>query len=277
MTRSRRRAQQALARDPELAEAHVSLALVQSGLDWDWDAAEQSLVRGLQRNASYVFGHQIYAGRLAFQGRLDEALEQVLLAQTLDPLGVNPARESTAGWIHWLRGEEEYARASFLSKLEFEPNDPIAHQQLGIAYCSAAEFELGIAALERATTLSPGDALITGDLAHCYARAGRPGMARALATDLERRASDSYVSPVAIAIAHVGLDDREAAFTWLERGYSLRALSMPFIAVDPRWHVLADDPRYANLVARLGLPFQARVEVNAVASPGAAAAEARSQ
>ena len=131
MARSRHLAERALALDPELAEAHVSLALVQSGFDWDWAAAEQSLLRGLERNPSYVFGLQVYSSRLAYQGRLDEALEQAMLADDLDPLGVNPARHDSLGWIYWLRGEYKNAVAAFLSTLELEPSDPIARQQLG--------------------------------------------------------------------------------------------------------------------------------------------------
>lgn len=256
MTRSRRLAEQALALDPELAEAHVSAGLVE-WFDWDWVAAERSLKRGLELNPSYVFGHQAYAASLAYQGRLDEALEQVLLAEQLDPLGVNPAREATLGWIYWLRGEHQNAVVAFQSDLELEPSDPITHEHLGVAYCEAGQFEPGIAALEHATELSPNDALITGDLAHCYARAGRRGEARELAKDLERRAELSYISPMAIAIIYVGLDDREAAFAWLERGFELRAISLPYIAMDFRWYPLADDPRYAPLVERMNLPLQA--------------------
>jgi tetratricopeptide (TPR) repeat protein len=254
MARTRRLAERALELDPELAEAHASLAGVQSSYDWDWPGMERSLQRSLELNPNYVFAHQIYAGRLAFLGRLDEALAHAVRAKRLDPLGVNPARESTLGLIHWIRGDLERAVAAWESDLELEPADPISWEQLGVAYCEAGQFEAGIGALERATELSPGDALITGDLAYCYARAGRSEEARAMAADLERRAELTYVSPMSIAIIYLGLGDDDLAFAWLERAYELRALALPFLVTDARWYALADDPRYADLVERIRLP-----------------------
>jgi tetratricopeptide (TPR) repeat protein len=255
LTRSRRLAEQALALDPNLAEAHVSLGLVQSSF-WDWEASMRSLERGLELDPQYVFGHQALAGRLAYLGRYDEALEQALIAEQLDPLGVNPGRETTLGWIYWLRGEDEQAFAAFQADLELEPGDPITHEHVGVAHCEAGRFEPGIASLERAAELSPGDALITASLGHCYARAGRVDQARELLEDLERRAELSYISPMAIALIYVGLDDREAAFAWLERGVELRALSLGYIGTDVRWYPLADDPRYDDVVERMHLSPQ---------------------
>jgi len=233
----------------------VSLGAVQSSF-WEWEASNRSIERGLELDSQYVFGHQLFAGRLAYAGRYDEALEHALIAEQLDPLGVNPGRETTLGWIYWLRGEDEQAFAAFQADLELEPADPITHEHTGIAHCGAGRFEAGIASLERAAVLSPGDALITASLGNCYARAGRADEARALVEDLERRAELSYISPMAIALIYVGLDDREAAFAWLERGYELRALSLPHIGTDVRWYPLADDPRYDDLVERMDLPVQ---------------------
>jgi tetratricopeptide (TPR) repeat protein len=255
MARSRRLAERALALDPELAEAHASLSIVQAGYDWDWIGMERSLQRGLKLNPNYVFAHQIYAGRLAYLGRLDEALAHLLRAKRLDPLGVNPAREATLGWIYWIRGEFDRAVATWEDDIELEPTNPISWEQLGVAYCEAGQFEPGIAALERATALSPDDALITGDLAYCYARAARSEEALAMAADLERRAELTYVSPMGIAIIYLGLGDHDRAFAWLERAYELRALSLPYVVTDVRWHAIADDPRYASLVERIHLPF----------------------
>lgn len=229
------------------------MALVQSGLDWNWEATEASLVRALELSPGYVFAHQVYGSRLGYLGRLDEAVGQFRTARELDPLGVNPVREVSLGWVLARQGDHEQARRVWEADRELHAENPTTHLHLGNDYCETGMLTEGIASLKRALALSPDDARTIGDLAYCYARAGERDEALELARVLEQRSKRTYVSPLSLAIIHVGLGDHDTALAWLERAHDLHAVGLPVIATDSRYAPLRSDPRFASLVQRVGL------------------------
>ncbi len=120
MPKAKAAALRVLALDPQLAEAHVPLALIQSQYDWDWAAAERSFRRAIELNPSYAYGPQYYAWYLAEQGRIAEAIREMTEANRLDPL--TPSIATNLAWLHYLARDTGQAIAQLRKILEFEPN-----------------------------------------------------------------------------------------------------------------------------------------------------------
>ena len=169
---------------------------------------------------------------------------------------LNPFEDITlldrAELIEWQRKPEE-AQQRFEETIELHPDFAQAHQGLGRVLCSTGRVAQALVAFERARTLSPGDEFIAGDMGHCYAVSGRPEEARRLLDQLVGRAQRTYVSPVAIALIHLGLGEADEAFARLEQGRAERAWHLPKITRDPRWGPVHEDPRFAELVGSMGL------------------------
>jgi Flp pilus assembly protein TadD len=184
-------------------------------------------------------------------GRLDDALPQVQTAVALAPLD---SRTTVAlGEIYAWMGEPQKAIVQWEKALELEPIYPRLHQSLGLTLCREGMPEKTVEPLEQARVLFPDDPLIMADLAYCYATSGRRGDAERLLNELEELSKRSYVSPVSFALVHVGLDRVEETFEWLEKAYAERALLLPFISLDSPYEPLRSDPRFADLLRRMGL------------------------
>ncbi len=171
-------------------------------------------------------------------------------------LELNPFEDITlldrAELIEWQRKPEE-AQRRFEETIELHPDFAQAHQGLGRALCSTGRVAQALVAFERARTLSPDDEFIAGDMGHCYAVSDRPEEARRLLDELAGRSQRTYVSPVAIALIHLGLGETDETFARLEQGRAERAWHLPKITRDPRWEPLHENARFTDLVGQMGL------------------------
>ncbi len=241
----------ALELEPNLAEAYASQGLVRLFGSWDWDGAEDSFRRAIELNPSYYFAHQVYGYSLALRGRTREGL-----THTQTSLELNPFEDITlldrAELTEWL-GKPDKAQQHFETTIELHPDFAQAHQGLGRVLCSTGRIAQGLVAFERARTLSPDDEFIAGDMGHCYAVSGRPEEARRLLDELSGRAQRTYVSPVAIALIHLGLGETDETFARLDQGRAERAWHLPKITRDRRWEPLHSDARFTDLVGHMGL------------------------
>ena len=244
-------AQKALELDPDLAEAHAALGNVLWIRDWDWSGAERELRKAIELNPGYVTGHRLYSELLAWTGRLEEATAEQQRAEELDPFWVSSVTQDL-GRLYELRGEREKAMAEWERALGLAPNYYRTHQHLGNHYCQEGALEKAIASLERAQTLSPDDPHIVADLGYCYAISGKPAEARKLLRDLEEQSRRRYISPMTLALVHVGLAEHDAAFEWLEQAYEVKALMLTSIRMDTRYGMLSSDPRFDDLLRRIG-------------------------
>ena len=249
MAKSKAAALKALELDPNLAEAHTSLALVQMFYEWDWSGGERGLRRAKELNPGYAFGHLANAWRLAALGRQEEALVEMREAKALDPLRISPL---LAGF-YARAGDEETARRTWGEALELDPHSFRTHRFLGNFECANGRFDEGIAILTRARELGD-DSRVAADLAYCYAASGDPQRARELLAEIEVRSAAEYVDPALVALVHVGLEEEEEAFQWLERAYEIRAFALVFARYDSRYAPLRSDPRFDALFRRMGLP-----------------------
>ncbi|HEX6054104.1 MAG TPA: protein kinase [Gemmatimonadaceae bacterium] len=248
-TKAKAAALAALELDPELAEAHVSLAHISFVYEFDWATAERQFRRAIALDPSHPPAHYMFAVCLQDQGRFDEALAEMTLARTMDPLAPHVAHLFGRVYVNARRPDD--AIPHLQEAVELLPNHGIAYQQLGHAYLLKGMHEEAIGAFTRAAELSgPRD---QAHLAYGYAVTGRRDEARRIVSELVTPATQPHVLPFHLAMAFAGLGEVDIAFDWLERGLANRASFMDGVAVTPAFEPLHADARWQPLLRRMGL------------------------
>jgi DNA-binding winged helix-turn-helix (wHTH) protein/TolB-like protein/Tfp pilus assembly protein PilF len=233
---------QAMAIDDTLAEAHTSRAYVAEAFDWDWETAEREYRRALALDPSNAGAHHRLGVFLAMRGRFDEALREVHTARRLDPLSV--IFRADAGMVNYLARRHDVAIGELRQAIAIEPTFVRAHANL--AECLAQTGNLAEAVREAETVARLSGGKRSAILAYVYAVAGR----KEDASQVLR--STHAVQPFYAAATQAALGDFDSAFAVLEQGYEHRA-DMIRMGVDPSLDSLRKDPRFAALVARVGL------------------------
>ena len=245
-------AERALQIDNSLAEAHTSLAFVYSQ-SWQWEQAELEFKRAISLNPNYPTAHHWYQVQLRALGRLDEALAEIKRAQELDPL--SPIFEVNLGTVYFMKGDLGSAMASAKRLVELDPNYSLARAVSGAVYLkqsrykeAIAEFQKNIAADRSAYSLS--------DLGHSYAIGGMGDEASAVLKELEEKYKRGESLGQYLAAVYAGFGDRDQAFAWLEKDFQARSGSLQFVTVKASFDPLRSDPRYADLLRRMGLDHE---------------------
>ena len=240
--------------DETLAEAHTTLGRVLATYEWDWAGAEKEYRRAIELNPRYAIAHQWYGGYFEAMGHRNEAIAERKLSLELDPL--SPIINFELGNAFYYAGEYDQAIEQFHKTLELEPNFPPAQQFLPAAFEQKGMYEEAIAGFKKAISLLGGAewAMTRGGLGHVYAVTGKKSEARALIDELNQLSLRGYVPSPSVALIYAGLGDKDQAFAWLEKGYHEHAFQMQWLGVEPRWDNLRSDPRFADLLRRLGLP-----------------------
>jgi serine/threonine-protein kinase len=240
----------ALEIDANLAEAHTSLAYVDT-YSWNWKAAERGFLQAIALDASYGTTHFWYAAQLAAVGRLDEAVTHAREGQRLEP--VSPIITSGVAWmLHLARRYEESAQEARRA-LALHPGFPVGHLRLGIALGLLGRHDEAVRELEAGLVASDGSPGFTSALAHVHAAAGRRNEARAQLTKLLEESRRRYVPGYDIAAGYVATGQIDQAFAWLQRGFEEQGLELTFIAVEPTMDPLRGDPRFRRLLQRINL------------------------
>jgi TolB-like protein/DNA-binding winged helix-turn-helix (wHTH) protein/Tfp pilus assembly protein PilF len=249
---ARRWAEKALALDDSLADAHNALALAKQA-EWDWSAAERGYRRAIELNRSYAVARVSYAIHLYAMQRFEEAVDQAKHAQQLDP--VSPFINTWAGAAYFLAGRTDEAMASLRRTLELEPGYSDASIILARSYVTLGQYHEAIAELDKAMTFGARGPFVLAAQAHAYARARRQKEALRLVDELKQFKAKLGITPTfAFIWAYAGLDDKEQAFAWLEKAYEERRQRMVWLNVDAFLDPLRSDPRFDDLVRRVGLP-----------------------
>ncbi len=242
-------AKKALELDPELAEAHVLTAHVYQE-QWRWSNAEAEYKQALQLKPSDAAAHLGFASWLLCHGRTEEALAWARRARELDPFGTTGLN---IGWILFNARRYDEAIREFRSVLAVHPDSASAHWNLGFALIGKGHPEEAIAELERTASMmnrSPGSLEL---LATAYGYAGRRTEALRLINELKLRREQSYVPAGAFINPYLALRDYNEAFAWFERAYAEQSNILQFLKVHPFFDVVRNDPRFQNLVHRVGL------------------------
>ncbi|MGH9814035.1 MAG: tetratricopeptide repeat protein, partial [Candidatus Acidiferrales bacterium] len=242
----------ALELDPNLGEAHASLAAAYQYYDWDWAAAEREFRRAIELNPNYASAHQWYANYLVMFGRHAESLAEARRARELDPLSL--IINVTFGWRFYFARRYDDALAQHRKTAELDPNFALARYSLGMTYEQKGMYEAALAEFRRALALSGDDPHALANLGHVYALAGNRVEARSVLAQLEQLAKKKYVPPYYVAEIYVALGEKEPAFRWLEKAYEERSSRLVFLKVEPRLDPLRDDPRFQDLVRRMNFP-----------------------
>lgn len=238
--------------DGHSAEAHTSLAHVRATQDWDWPGAEREFQRAIQLNPRYPTAHHWYAmSCLVPLGRLDEALEHMLLAQSLDPVSSIIARDVAV--IYTYRRDFEAALEQCDQTIELNPHFAPAYLTLGLIQEQRRDFEESAAAFRRAVDLAPQSPRMQAALARTLALSGRADQARATLRYLSDLAGTRYVSPFEFVTIYFALGDAGRGYRWLSKACDDRCFEMLALKVDPRFDQLREDGRFLALTRRVGL------------------------
>jgi Tfp pilus assembly protein PilF len=251
----------ALELDPGLAEARADLAATLA-YEWDWDGAEREYRRALEIDPNSLVANGSYGWYLYALGRFEEMLAVRRRALELDPLDV-AVNQSLARALA-VTGQDEAAAAQWKRTVELDPNRLRA--QVGFAFflLEQGHTDLGWQQLERARALQPDEPVVLAGLATAYLESGKPDQAPRLLARLKEVSARRYVSPWFPALVHTALGEKDSAFALLEKAFvakdplliriqnldTAEGLSPP----QERAAALRADPRYADLVRRMGLP-----------------------
>ena len=238
--------------DANSAEAHTSLAHVKSTQDWDWAGAEREFQRAISLDPRCATSHHWYAmSCLSPLGRLDEALDEMILAQALDPVSSIVARDLAV--IHFYRGDFETALEQCDHTIELNPHFAPAYWILGVIQEQRKDFDESAAAFQRAVHLSPQTPRMHAALARTFALAGRNAHALEVLRKLEDYAKTRYVSPLEFAWIQFALGDINVGFHWMQKAHEDRSFDLISINVDPRFDPLRGDPRFEAIARRMGV------------------------
>ena len=248
----RQAAERALALAPNSSEAWAILGFSKAQ-SRDWSGAEADYRKALLLNPNNAAAHDDFCQFLGVRGRLDEGKRECEIAQELDP------SNDHLSWILFLRGEYDRSIAIAKMMLENHPDDGFSHHLLYQAYAKKGMYKESIQELERTLTLY-GFSELAADLGRAFVNGGYTGAMRAYARGLEHLSSTKQLSmPMNLAEVYANLGDQERAFHWLEQAYIQRGVvttgaDIDFLEADPMLVPLRSDPRFADLVRRLGLP-----------------------
>jgi serine/threonine protein kinase/tetratricopeptide (TPR) repeat protein len=253
MPKAKAAAMRALELDETLAEAHTSLARVYSAYDWNWTSAEKGFKRAIELNPNYATAHQFYGDYLEATGRPTEAIAEEKRALELDPLSLVINFE--LGMSFYYAHDFDQAIEQFQKTLELDQNFPLAREFLPASYEQKGMYAEAIAGFKDNTSRGVDESKISiTRLGRVYALSGKKHEARAILDELKQLSAQHYLPADAIALVYAGLGEKDQAFAWLEKAYEERAFRMQFIKVEPKWDSLRSDPRFADLLRRIGLP-----------------------
>jgi tetratricopeptide (TPR) repeat protein len=248
--KSKEAAQKAVEIDDNLGEAHAVLGFTIFWYDWNWKEAEHQFKRALELDPNSADAHWFYGTFLSSMGRSAEALNEAKRAQELDPL--NQIISSAEGQFLIHAGRIDDASAILQKTIEFDPNFWFAHMFASDAYIGKGMFTEAVAEARKAAELSGGNSHSLSSLGYALAKSGRQAEARSVLDGLLKLSTERHVSPHNIALIYNGVGQRDEALAWLERGFEQRDGRMVFLKVEPKWNNLRDDPRFQDLMRRVG-------------------------
>jgi TolB-like protein/Tfp pilus assembly protein PilF len=238
--------------DDDLAESHTSLARIKATQDWDWHGAAYEYQRAISLDPRSTTAHHWYAVTSLVQlGRMDDALHEMLLAHSLDPVSTMIACDTAR--VLFYRREFEAAIEQCDRTIERYPDFDRAYWILGLIQEQVGKFDEAAAAFQRGIQLVPDRVSLWGALGRLYAVCGKDADATRVARQIEASAGQGYISPFEPAMIHFALGDLDCGFNWLLKAKEERCHELIWLNVDPRFDKLRSDPRFRAIVNQVGL------------------------
>jgi eukaryotic-like serine/threonine-protein kinase len=252
-TKARAAAEKALTLDASLGEAHTSLAIILSIYEHQWHMGETQFIKSISLRPDYATAHHWYSFCLCAMGRVPEGIAEISKAEQLDPLSLI-ILTNFGTVLYWAR---QYDRSlqQYHKTLSLSPDFWTAHWMMGLAYEQKGNYQDAAEALRTAMKFFPGtSAVLSASLARVQALAGSRDEALQLAIQVKAQDAAGVSCPYHLAMAYAALGQNDAAFEWLSTAFRVHDMWINFLKVDPKMDSLRRDPRYMELLQRIGLP-----------------------
>jgi len=241
----------ALEIDETIPEAHAVLGTILQDYYWDLPLAEKEFKRAMELNPNWATIPHCYADYLALTGRLEHAITELRRAVELDPLSLDI--RNCSAWTLTIARSDEQAIEECERMIKENPDFVPAYDKLERAYVNKRMYDAAVRIMEKAVAVSNGNPRAKAFLAHAYGLAGKNHEAELILADLLKMSDTQYVSPLFFAIAYAGLNQKDRAFEWLERAYHERSGALVKLKFDPIYDNLRSDPRFDQLLLKVGL------------------------
>jgi serine/threonine-protein kinase len=250
LPRARELAGRALAIDDALAEAHASLAFIDTFFEWDWPSAERGFARAIALNPGLALTRLWNGHFLSIVGRFDEAFAEMRVAQDLDPL--SPVVGANLGWTYLLAHQYDRALDELNAVLGLDPANGMAHFYLGYVFAATGKFRDAVRCFERAREDTGGLPWLNESIGWVRGLSGDARSARSAVEDAKRRRQTGYVPSSAVALACLGVDDDAGVLDWLEKGLAERDALMVWLPFMPMFDRLHGHPRFDAILRAVG-------------------------
>ncbi|MBZ5496818.1 MAG: winged helix-turn-helix domain-containing protein [Acidobacteriia bacterium] len=244
-------AEKALEIDNTIAEAHTSLAYTKMLYSWDWPGAECEFKKALELNPGYPTSHLWYAQYLCAMARFDEAVAEARRAEDLDPLSLS-INANVGLVLYWAR-EYKQAVEQLEKTLELDPDFGLAYVYLAFVLIQQGRYDQAIAAIQKSMEHTGYMPLAISKLGYAYSLRGDKAEAQKVLKEAEAHFEKLGLPSTVLAEIHGGLGDREKFFECLNRAYEERSPLLPWLKIYPEYDTMRSDPRYDELLRRLGL------------------------
>jgi serine/threonine protein kinase/Tfp pilus assembly protein PilF len=245
----------ALELDDTLSEAHVSLGFIKSDYTWDWSGAEKEFQRAIALNPNYATAHQWHGYALWRTGQFEESIAEHRRALELDPLSLPVNRN--LGLAYYLARQYDLAIEQLRSTLEMDPGFALTREYIGLTYLEKGMYKEAIEYCEEAGAPVSASPYAISALGYLYAISGKKDEAQRVRDRLNRLSEQKYISPRFVASIYAGLGERDKALESLGAAYEDRSLQIgPGIIADPTYNSLRTEPRFQELLRRMGLNME---------------------
>ena len=238
--------------DENSSETNTSRALLTTLYDWKHREALKYFEAAITADPRYAFAHHLKSALASVLGEDDVAIAAEKKAIEIDPF--TPVFNASLAWWYYMAGRNEEAIAQCNRTIEIAPNHFFGHWVKGLTLAEQGAYQDAIVSLQKSVSLNQFDNQVRGELGRVLAMAGEREEAMRILDDFSLRRESEYISPVNVAKVYVGLGDNDEAFNQLEKAFEERAVKLPWLIVDPCLKSLWSDPRYSDLVTRMGLP-----------------------
>lgn len=249
--RARDYAEKAIALDDSLADAHLSLGIVKLFFDWDLAGAQRELERAKQLNPNNAQVYHFYGHYLEISGRLTEAIAETKRGVDLDP--TNLILNNELALAYQFAGKYDEALVQYRRTVEMDPSFTHSAESIAGVYEELGRFGDALAELNKLKPVLKDDPGFLGDLGYVQARLGKAVEAKNIAEQLQGRRAHEFVDAGFIAMVYAGLGDADHAMVWLEKHFQEKGAGCPWLKLDSHFKSLRSDPRFIDLVRRIGL------------------------
>ncbi len=245
-------AMKALQLDSTLSEPHTSLAYIKFYYYWDWEGAEKEFLKAIQLEPRYALAYDTYCYFLTAMERFPEARVAVDKAIQLDPLSAQINTDK--GFYLFYALDYDQALLSLKSTLELYPAYPLAHVWLARVYQEKNMFKESVSEYEKTLRVIKDWPVALAGIGYVYGISGQKSAAIKMLARLNEVSASRYVTPYGVALIYASMNENDKAFEWLNKAYEQRSNWLVWLKQDPRWKLIKNDPRYAELILKVGLP-----------------------